>query len=93
MAKKASYRDYAGMPRLSSKVDKDKKLVRIGAAIRAKRKEAGISQEALAAISGVERSNMGKIERGENNLSLLNLIRITDALGCKAVDILAIANL
>lgn len=81
------------MPRLSSKVDKDKKLVRVGAAIRAMRKERGISQEALASISGVERSNMGKIERGENNLSLLNLVRITDALGCKAVDILAIADL
>lgn len=81
------------MPRLSSKVDKDKKLVRVGAAIRAKRKELGISQEALAVISGVERSNMGKIERGENNLSVLNLARIADALDCKAADILTAANI
>lgn len=81
------------MPRLSSKVDKDKKLVRVGAAVRAKRKQLGISQETLAAISGVERSNMGKIERGENNLSVLNLARIADALDCKAADILAVADL
>jgi len=81
------------MPRLSSKVDKDKKLLRVGAAIRAKRKDLGISQELLAALAGVERSNMGKIERGENNLSVLNLIRIASALSCKAGDILAVAEL
>lgn len=81
------------MPRLSSKIDKDKKLVKIGAAIRARRKAIGLSQENLAENSGVERSNMGKIERGENNLSLLNLIRIANALECKAADILIAANL
>ena len=81
------------MPRLSSKVDKDKKLVRLGTAIRAKRKGLGVSQEALAINSGVERSNMGKIERGENNLSVLNLIRIADALDSKAADILSDAGL
>lgn len=81
------------MPRLSSKVDKDKKLTRLGAAVRARRKELGISQEELAAASGVERSNMGKIERGENNLSILNLIRIADSLKCSATDILADAGL
>lgn len=81
------------MPRLSSKVDKDKKLVRLGAAIRAKRKEMGVSQEELAIVAGVERSNMGKIERGENNLSVLNLIRIADALDSKAAEILANAKL
>jgi transcriptional regulator with XRE-family HTH domain len=81
------------MPRLSSKSDKGKKLVRLGAAIRAKRKELGVSQEELAIVSGVERSNMGKIERGENNLSVLNLIRIADALDSKAAEILAEAGL
>jgi len=81
------------MPRLSSKADKDKKLVRLGAAIRAKRKGLGISQEELAIISGVERSNMGKIERGENNVSILNLVRIADALDSKAADILTDAGL
>ncbi len=81
------------MPRLSSKVDKDKKLVRVGAAIRAKRKEQGLSQEELAFASGVERGNMGKIERGENNLSILNLVRIADAIGATAAEILLDAGL
>jgi transcriptional regulator with XRE-family HTH domain len=81
------------MPRLSSHTDKNRKLVRLGAAVRARRKERGISQEELAIISGVERSNMGKIERGENNLSILNLIRIADALDSKAAEILTDAGL
>lgn len=81
------------MPRLSSKLDSDKKLVRLGAAIRARRKELGVSQEELAIDCGVERSNMGKIERGENNLSILNLVRIAEALNANAADILADARL
>lgn len=81
------------MPRLSAKLDKDKKLISLGAAIRAKRKELGVSQEELAMRSGVERSNMGKIERGENNLSVLNLVRIAAALDGNASDILADAGL
>jgi transcriptional regulator with XRE-family HTH domain len=81
------------MPRLSSKLDKDKKLIRLGAAIRARRKELGVSQEELAMLAGVERSNMGKIERGENNLSVLNLVRIAEALNGNAADILAEAGL
>jgi len=81
------------MPRLSSKTDKNKQLVRLGAAIRAKRKELGVSQEELAISSGVERSNMGKIERGENNLSVLNLVRVAEALDSTAADILADAKL
>jgi len=81
------------MPRLSSRVDKDKKLVRLGAAIRVKRKEIGFSQEELALTSGIERGNMGKIERGENNLSILNLVRIADAMGLTAAEILFDAKL
>jgi transcriptional regulator with XRE-family HTH domain len=65
----------------------------MGTAIRTRRKELGISQEELANTSGIERSNMGKIERGENNLSVLNLVRIAEALRCKASDILTDAHL
>ena len=81
------------MPRLSSKSDKNKNLIGVGVVVRAIRKRCGLSQEALAALSGMERSNLGKIERGENNLSLLNLIRIADALGQKAYSILSDADL
>jgi len=81
------------MPRLSSKADKDRKLVQLGVAIRDRRREVGLTQEELAGAAGVERSNMGKIERGENNLSVLNLARIAEALDCKAADILFAAEL
>lgn len=81
------------MKRLSSQTDKEKKLVRLGAAIRAMRKELGMSQEELALLSGVERGNMGKIERGENNLSVLNLERIAKAVNSTAAEILLRAKI
>jgi len=81
------------MPRISSLVDNDRKLVRIGAVIRARRKRIGLSQEGLALLSGIERGNMGKIERGENNLSILNLVRIAEAIGATAGEILIDAKL
>ena len=37
-----------------------------GAAVRALRTERGIAQETLANLAGVERSHMGKVERGEH---------------------------
>lgn len=81
------------MPRLSSKVDKDQKLVKLGTAIRDRRREIGLTQEEMAGVADIERSNMGKIERGENNLSILNLVRIAEALDCKAADILFAAEI
>ena len=54
-----------------------------------KRKGLGVSQEELVINAGVECSNMGKIERGENNFSVLNLIRIADALDSKVAEMLA----
>jgi transcriptional regulator with XRE-family HTH domain len=81
------------MKRLSSQTDKEKKLVRLGAAIRAMRKALGMSQEELALLSGVERGNMGKIERGENNLSVLNLERIAKAVNSTAAEILLKAKI
>ena len=59
-------------------------LVGLGAAIRAARKEKGLSQEALAELAGIDRSYMGGIERGEHNLAIINLLKIADALEMKA---------
>jgi transcriptional regulator with XRE-family HTH domain len=55
-------------------------LRKLGAAIRTARQERGLSQEALADAAGIDRSHMGKIERGERNVSLLNVARVSDAL-------------
>jgi transcriptional regulator with XRE-family HTH domain len=51
-------------------------LVFLGAAIRAARMGSSLSQEALALASGLDRSYVGGIERGERNVSYLNLVRI-----------------
>ncbi|GAB1393248.1 hypothetical protein MASR1M60_14110 [Rhodocyclaceae bacterium] len=57
-------------------------LVVIGDAIRALRVERGLSQEGLAHDAGVDRSYMGGIERGEHNLTVMNLHRI-----CQSLDV------
>lgn len=84
------------MPRISAKSvqnDTNDYLALIGKAIRARRKELGLSQEALADASGVERSHMGKIERGERNVTILNIARICLALNCKPSEMLSEAGL
>lgn len=62
---------------------KEPVLVAFGEAVRAARASAGISQEELAHRSGIDRSYLGAIERGEQNAGLLHLARIADALGIK----------
>ncbi|MBB0025879.1 helix-turn-helix domain-containing protein [Ralstonia pickettii] len=81
------------MPRVSFKTDKDGQLALLGAAVRARRKAALLSQEALADRAEIDRSHMGKIERGERNVTLLNVLRIAQALDCKPSELLAEAGL
>lgn len=81
------------MPRQSIKTDKDGRLVKLGVAIRAARKDCDLSQEALADAAGIDRSHMGKIERGERNVSVLNVARVADALGVSITSLMASAGL
>jgi DNA-binding XRE family transcriptional regulator len=55
-------------------------LKSVGMRIRSLRQDCGISQEAFAAQVGLDRSYYGAVERGQRNISLLNLIRIAAAL-------------
>ena len=82
-----------GMTRVSAKLDKDQDLVRLGAAIRARRMALPLSQEALADLAEIDRSHMGKIERGERNVTFLNILRIAKAMQCKPSDLLIDAGL
>lgn len=81
------------MNRISAKQDINHVLLDLGNAIKMRRKDIFKSQEELADDSGVERSHMGKIERGERNVTLLNLLRIAKALKCQPSDLLKDAGL
>jgi transcriptional regulator with XRE-family HTH domain len=63
-------------------------LRRFGANIRRNRIKQGLSQEALAALSGLHRTYIGGAERGERNVSLVNLVRIARALDVTVIDLL-----
>jgi transcriptional regulator with XRE-family HTH domain len=66
--------------------------VAFGAAVRARRTELGFSQEGLAAEAGLHRNYVGAIERGERNVALTNILRISDALRLPAADLVAEAQ-
>ncbi len=53
----------------------------LGQRIRAARKQLDMSQEKLAHESGLDRSYVGRVERGEQNLTFISLIKIAGALG------------
>jgi transcriptional regulator with XRE-family HTH domain len=54
-----------------------------GAVVKERRLELGISQEELASSAHVERSHMGKIERGEHLPNLVLILRLAKALSVK----------
>ena len=61
-------------------------LPRIGDAIRQRRLEVGLSQDQLATKSGLGRSSIINVERGDSNISLTNLVAISNALGLDIVS-------
>ncbi|MBU2098306.1 MAG: helix-turn-helix domain-containing protein [Gammaproteobacteria bacterium] len=60
----------------------------LGKRIRFLRKTRGISQDRFALACGLDSSYMGRIERGEVNISVVALSKIADALGCTASELL-----
>lgn len=63
-------------------------LIALGMAIREVRLSKGISQEKLALMAEVDRSYMGRVERGDNNAALLTLVRIANALDMTVAKLL-----
>jgi transcriptional regulator with XRE-family HTH domain len=55
--------------------------IALGTRLRALRREQGLSQEELAHEAGMDRSYVGAVERGTRNVSLVNLDRLSRALG------------
>jgi len=67
------------MPNLS-RSRQDPVLVALGEAIRRVRLSKDISQERLALLAEVDRSYVGRVERGDNNVAVLTLFRLAGAL-------------
>ena len=59
-----------------------------GANVRRYRVAAGLSQEAVAVKMGVDRAYVSGMERGQQNVTLLTMWHLSEALGVKPVDLL-----
>jgi transcriptional regulator with XRE-family HTH domain len=66
----------------------DNLAVKVGEKIRSVRKEKGFSQESLALHAKLDRSYMGRIERGEANITLEMLYQVAKVLDCEARELL-----
>jgi len=60
----------------------------LGQRVREYRLGAGLSQEALAELCGLHRTYVGAVERGERNVSLMNIVALARALGVAPADLL-----
>lgn len=67
------------MPNLSRN-RQDPALVALGAAIRRVRLSKDISQEKLALLAEVDRSYVGRVEQGDNNVAILTLSKLALAM-------------
>lgn len=72
---------------------KEHVLVAFGTAVRQVRRNVGISQEELAHLSGIDRSYLGAIERGDQNTGLIHISKIASALGIKVSELIMRADL
>ena len=63
-------------------------LTLFGERVRVLRQALGLSQEALALTAGLDRTYIGGVERGERNISLLNIQKIAQALNVSSADLL-----
>jgi transcriptional regulator with XRE-family HTH domain len=64
----------------ASRHRQDRALLALGRAIRRSRQSQGITQEKLALLAEVDRSYVGRVERGDNNVAILTLVKLALAL-------------
>lgn len=66
------------------KIDEKKIKVQFGSHVRMLREKQGHTQEELAYLCDLDRSYIGGVERGERNMSLVNIIRLSIGLKINA---------
>jgi len=72
--------------------DEKRYLKALGQALKEKRVAQGFSQEKLAEITGLHRTYVGSVERGERNVSALNIKVIAGKLDCHASELFRMAE-
>ena len=63
-------------------------LKTIGENVRSYRKKLGVSQEELGDMAGLDRTYVGGVERGERNVSAVNIEKLARALKVKPEKLL-----
>jgi len=66
---------------------KNHSLIELGNNIRRIRNDLGFSQEHLAEKADLDRTYIGGIERGERNVTIISILKISRALECELADI------
>lgn len=61
--------------------------MRFGERVREIRKQKKLSQEGLALACALDRTYVGSVERGERNISLINIHKIAKALGVNTKEL------
>jgi len=67
-------------------------MVAFGMRMKAMREQRGYSQERLAELARLHRTYIGGVERGERNVSLVNIWRIADALEISPSALFAVSD-
>ena len=62
--------------------------IRFGERIRQRRSQLGISQDKLALLAEIDRSYVGRIERGEVNITLEKAYQLAEVLDCDLRELL-----
>jgi transcriptional regulator with XRE-family HTH domain len=63
-------------------------LATIGSNVKFYRKKLGLSQEQLADLADLHRTYVGSVERGERNISALNIEKLAVVLGVEPANLL-----
>ncbi len=67
-------------------------LVAFGLRLRLLRNQAGLTQEKLSFRADLERSYIGQVERGERNMTILNVCKLAKALRVRPAELFDFAD-